>query len=568
MRVAFGGGLAFERPMEVVRAASGAEARAALQRCDEALDAGYSIAGYLSYELGAELAGLNYRTPDSGLLCIGIYATQTTLNTTRGATEFVAGPLLSRMPRSSPTAPPVGYVEAIDRIRDLIRDGDAYQVNYTLPFDFTFRGDPLAYYLCLAQASRARYCAYVEDEDFAIASISPETFLQFDGKHLTARPMKGTAARDRESELLLPKNRAEHVMIVDLLRNDLQRICDNVSVDRLFDVERYPELATMTSTISGTLRARTPLLAILEATFPCGSVTGAPKRAAMQTIGALECWPRGVYTGSIGYLTPERTGAWNVAIRTAQLDLKRGSGRIDVGGGIVADSRAASEWDEVLLKAQFASAAVSPFDLLETFRMGDIDAHLRRLQTSAAAFGIVADVDEARRALRGAAGNRDVLVRLRLNSEGVRVHSEDVAAEPGSLRVWIGSVRVFSGDPMVPHKTSLRNAYDAAYAEALANGCSEGILQNERGEITEGSRTNVFVKRGDVLLTPPLACGLLPGILRERLLEQGEAVEGVLYPNDLIAGETYVGNSARGLMRAEVYAVRTQCSGMTLEVRA
>lgn len=568
MRVAFTGGRAFERPTEVLRAATGAEARAALQRCDEALDAGYCIAGYLSYELGAELAGLNYRTPERGLLCIGIYARQAKLDLACGGAEFAAGPLLPRMAPNVSTAPPAVYAEAIGRIRDLICDGDVYQVNYTLPFDFIFRGDPLAYYLRLARPSGSRYCAYVEDEDWAIASISPELFLRFDQRQLTARPMKGTAARDRESELLLPKNRAEHVMIVDLLRNDLQRICDDVHVAQLFEVERYPALATMTSTISGTLRARTPMLAILEATFPCGSVTGAPKRAAMQTIGALERWPRGAYTGSIGYLTPDRTGSWNVAIRTAQLDLKRGSGRIDVGGGIVADSHPDSEWAEVLLKAQFAAAAISPFDLLETFRIGDIDAHLRRLRTSAAAFGIAADGGELRRVAEIAASKRDVVVRLRLNSEGARAQSEDFAAETGSLRVWISSVRVFSDDPMIRHKTSFREAYDAAHAEASAHGCTEGILQNERNEITEGSRTNVFVKRGALLVTPPLACGVLPGILRERLIEQGAAVEGLLYADDLIEGETYVGNSARGLMRAEVHCARDQRSGLTLGVRS
>lgn len=539
----------------MLRAYDTVEARAALRRCDEALDDGYYIAGYLGYELGSALAGLRYRRPDSGLLRIGIYASQRHADWAPAGGAFSAGPLLPRIPSTVFSAAPPAYTEAIGRIRDLIRDGDVYQVNYTLPFDFAFRGDPLGYYKRLVQTSRARHCAYVEDADRAVASISPEAFLEFEGRRVTARPMKGTAALDREHELHSPKNRAEHVMIVDLLRNDLQRICDDVRVERLFEIERYPTLATMTSTISGSLRGDTPLTEILEATFPCGSVTGAPKRAAMQTIGLLEQWPREAYTGSIGYLTPQRNGAWNVAIRTAQLDLKRGSGRIDVGGGIVADSLADEEWAEVMLKAHFARPAISPFDLLETFRVSDAEAHLGRLRRSARAFAIAVDDGALDRAVAAAADKPGTVLRVRVNSEGgIRVQPEEFVKEAEPLRVCMTSQRVFSDDPALRHKTSWRDAYDAAFAEASAHGCSEGILGNERGEVTEGSRTNVFVKRGATLVTPACACGVLPGVLRQKLLDAGEAIEGVLYENDLIQGEMYVGNSSRGLMRAALHS--------------
>lgn len=458
-----------------------------------------------------------------------------------------------------------GYRQAIEAIQTAIRDGEVYQVNYTLPFDFAFAGAPFDAYCRLAKSSQAGYCAYVEDGDRALLSFSPELFLRFDGRRLITKPMKGTAPPDAAADLNNAKNRAEHLMIVDLLRNDLHRVCDGVNVDELFAIERYPTFATMTSTISGTLRPETSLSDVFRATFPCGSVTGAPKRAAMAHIKRFEPESREIYTGTIGYLTPQRQGWWNVAIRTLQIDRALGNGRLDAGGGIVSDSRAEDEWREVLLKTAFATPAFEDFACLETLRCGpqpsDLNAHLARLRASAAHFAISFDETGLRRSLAALnALPQSALVRIRLTPDG----TASLAAEPlpnGSdgVTITLSEERVRAGDPMLQYKTSWRPSHDAAAECARRTGSFDALLRNERDELTEGSRTNLFLRIGGTLYTPPLSCGVLPGILRNALVRSGKAVERVLYENDLrTADEILVGNSARGLLKVQLASERNR----------
>jgi para-aminobenzoate synthetase / 4-amino-4-deoxychorismate lyase len=447
------------------------------------------------------------------------------------------------------------YDASVHHLLSRIRDGEVYQVNYTVPFDVGFAGADTELFAFLAERSAAPYCAHLEHERISLVSFSPELFLEFDGDRITTKPMKGTAQPSREDELRSEKNRAEHLMIVDLLRNDLHRVCSHVEVSRLFEIERYPTFATMTSTITGKLRSMS-FDAVIRATFPCGSVTGAPKRAAMQHIERIENEPRGFYTGSIGYLSPKRQGWWNVAIRTLQFECGKPAARFDAGGGIVSDSTASGEWSELFLKSRFLEAAGDDFVLIETLRSGAdsqvVEAHLARLTSSAEAFGWTIDHDD----LLGRIRSFDSLpsphlVRLLVHRGGAAIDVKPIEAQADPVRICLSRLRVRSDDPLLRHKTSWRAVHDAVAKEATTQGCFDAILANERGELTEGSRTNLFVELEGRLYTPALAGGLLPGILRARLLDERRVVEATLRPRDLqVADALYVGNSARGMLRA------------------
>ncbi|MBP6014842.1 MAG: aminodeoxychorismate synthase component I [Alphaproteobacteria bacterium] len=457
----------------------------------------------------------------------------------------------------------------VERVRQLIGDGDVYQVNLT----FKLRGaagDPFATYAALRAKARSGACSFLRFGDEDVLSFSPELFFAVRGGRIFARPMKGTVGREpdvagdemRRADLVSDeKQRAENLMIVDLLRNDLARVSvpGSVTVTDLFSVETYPRFHTMTSGIEATLQRGVSFARILPALFPCGSVTGAPKIRAMEIIRELEDEPRGVYCGAVGYLTRE-TMAFNVAIRT--LTLRDGRAEMGVGGGIVWDSEPAAEYAECLLKARFLTEAEAPFRLIETLRWTAacgfhlIERHLQRLRASSRYFGFVFDEAVIRRALQAAVAGREGVQRVRLTL-GPRGDTE-VEAVPIALSdtVWryaMAPVPMQSGDWRVHHKTTQRDIYDSALK---ASGCDEVVFVNERGEVTEGSRTNVFLERDGVWLTPPLSSGLLDGCLRRELIENGpqRVREQVLRPDDLGTGTVWFGNALRGLIRGEAVA--------------
>ena len=346
----------FAHPEQLFAAYTQKDAWAILGQVETLRARGFAIAGFLSYELGYSCVELpepahHTRSPDVPYLVLGAFSNVTTPPQHTDAQDpFIASKL---HPRISSAA----YRAAFSEIVAGLYLGNFYQINLSVPFDFTYRGDPSAGFTKLLQATNAPYAAFLRYYDTALLSLSPELFLRFDGKTITTKPMKGTASLDAIETLQSAKNRAEHVMIVDLLRNDLSIVCERVAVEHLFDVEQYPTFATMTSTISGILAPHTQFADIVRALFPCGSITGAPKRAAMQTIGRLERHARNAYCGSIGYLLPDGRGEWNVAIRTVQLDCSRGVGRLDLGGGIVADSKSDDEWRELEIKGRFFETA-------------------------------------------------------------------------------------------------------------------------------------------------------------------------------------------------------------------
>jgi para-aminobenzoate synthetase/4-amino-4-deoxychorismate lyase len=541
----------FEGPVRTWAPHSFDGALAALHEAQRALDDGYWIAGGITYEFGAGLHGVDVRGHEEPLLVLGAF--HEPAPDTAGADGFFAmSAPLSRISREA-------YDAAIAGLLQSIYDGEVYQVNYTVPFDVGFCGEPLALYRRLCERASVPYAVFMEYGGTAVVSISPELFLRFEGDRITAKPMKGTTALDRIAELHGEKNRAEHLMIVDLLRNDLHRFCREVSVDRLFQIERYPTFATMTSQIHGRTRARAQFAEAILATFPCGSVTGAPKRAAIEHIARFEQHARGFYTGTMGYMSPDGRGWWNVPIRTLQLrvrDTGACRARYDCGGGIVSDSNAQDEWNEILLKSRFLQPACEDFGILETLRCGpggsDVEAHLLRLRKTARAFNIPLDVNTVRERIAHTANGVPSMLRIRACRDCVSVTSED-AGEHDAVDVCYSAERVDSSDPMLRFKTAWRPVHERARREAAERDCFDALLCNERGEITEGARTNVFARLDGTLYTPPLSCGVLPGILRTRLVSEGQAVERVLTRTDLDRAQAvFVGNSARGLLPARI----------------
>jgi len=462
------------------------------------------------------------------------------------------------------------YAAALDAIKAAIARGDTYQANYTFPLRAGFEGDPWALFAALSAAQRADFGAYLDLGRFVICSASPELFFRLDGDRILSRPMKGTAPRGlttaadraqidwlRRSE----KNRAENVMIVDMIRNDLGRVArvGSVAVPDLFAVERYPTLLQMTSTV--TARTDAALTDILAAAFPCASITGAPKKRTMALLTALEPQSRGVYTGAIGAILPGRRAQFNVAIRTVVLDRARGAAVYGVGSGIVWDSDAAAEFEECRLKTRVLSVPPArPFRLLESLRWTPAEGyalreeHLRRLADSAEYFGYplalaatAARLDALAAGLAGPAK-----VRLLVDAAGqIEAEARPLAdgALPQPARLGLARQPVSSADVWLYHKTTRREVYEAA--RAGRPDCDAVALWNERGELTEATASNLVLVLDGRAWTSPVSAGLLAGTLRARLLAAGEITERTLTPGDLTRAEgIWLINSVRGWQAA------------------
>jgi para-aminobenzoate synthetase/4-amino-4-deoxychorismate lyase len=555
--------LEFPAPAGVLEARDSAAIPALLSEADRAIAAGAWIAGYLSYEAGGAFS-LPTRPADPDgppLVWLGVFD----------------GPAEREWPRAAPGPAPAtrwqpaldasAHARAVARIQARIAAGDTYQANFTFPVTGALEEEPLALFARLVATQRPRHAAYLDLGRFAIASASPELFFRVEGGIVEARPMKGTAPRgrtaaeDAERACALrgsEKERAENLMIVDMLRSDLGRVAEvgGVEVLSLFDVEAYPTLLQMTSTV----RARAggaALSRLLSALFPCASVTGAPRVRTMEILASEEATPRGVYTGAIGWAAPDGRAAWSVAIRTAVADRERGRVVYGVGSGIVADSTAGAEYAECLLKARILEEA--PFALVETFAFlpGEgfrhLDGHLTRLAGSARHFAFPFDGRRVQQALREtAAGAREsTRVRLLLHADGgVEVQTEPLAPPPSVRpRVGLAARPVDPSSTWLYHKTTRREVYDEA--RASRPDCDEVLLWNDRGEVTECSAANVVIEAAGARLTPPVSCGLLPGVERARVLAEGRAREAVVRLADLRAGQRlWLASSLRGVREA------------------
>lgn len=563
--------LLFERPEAIITAAGAAGMDRALAAIEGELARGRHVAGWLSYEAGyalqPRLKALDWKAGHCPLLWFGVFASPRAVARAAlaPAGRAYAGPLRHEWDKAA-------YLAHFRRAHDYIEAGDIYQANLSFRARFAFAGDPLALYLRLRDRAEARHCAYVDTGDEQILSLSPELFFSLSPRgEIVARPMKGTAARgaageaDERAKARLAhsgKDRAENLMIVDLMRNDIGRVAEigSVGVRDLFAVETYPTLHTMVSTVTARLTPDTGPAALVKALFPCGSVTGAPKIRAMEIIRELEQSPRAAYCGAIGHFAPDGAARFNVAIRT--LTVAKGQGELGIGGAVVHESDGAAEYAECLLKARYFEVARRPLLLIETLRYSPRDGfvrlgrHLARMAGSAEKLGFRFAKGEAIAALEEEvyAATHDMRVRVTLDEEGTfAVSSAPLDKAPAQWRVRLSEHTMQSADVLLRHKTDWREDYERDLRRAAAEGFDEVLYRNERGELTEGSRSNLFVRLDGQLVTPPVACGLLDGCLRQEMLENGQCREAVLDDDDLArADEICMGNSLRGLIRARL----------------
>jgi len=542
------------------------------QRLENYSRRGYWLAGYFSYEFGYFLEGAHRslrggsKTP---LAWVGVCKKPIEISNKGKINQKYPRPSLDKfsyeIKNIRPNISQKEYAQKIKKIKYYLEQGLTYQVNFTFKEKFDFKGGVVNLYLDLRKSQPTSYAALINTNEEKILSLSPELFYRIDKSKIIARPMKGTIKRgeteeeDSRSKTDLGKSkkvRAENLMIVDLLRNDLGRISELVRTPKLFNIEKHPTLYQMTSTIEGKLRKNLRLKEVFSSLFPCGSVTGAPKIKTMELIKKLEKEPRGVYTGAIGYISPKAKCCFSVAIRTVQI--KKNKGELGIGGGIVYDSKAKAEYEEALLKAKFFRDGLEKIGLIESILWDKnkgyflLNLHLKRLGKSARHFSYPYREKEIKKKLKEAVlgESRNLKVRLALNSDGsINIKKEPIRKTLAPIKIRISERKIDSKDKFLYHKTTKRDFYNQERKKGLAKGYFETIFLNERGELSEGTISNIFILKNKRLYTPPIKSGLLPGVLREHLLREGKAKEKVLYLKDFkTADKVYVGNSVRGLL--------------------
>lgn len=570
------------------------------RKLESFLGRGYWAAGFFSYELGYAFEDFKAKNRFGfPLIWIGIFKQPLIFDHRRG--QFLnkkAEPFFSH--KVNPASgyclkdikfnkTPIGYTRDIKRIKDNIAKGFTYQVNYTLKCKFKFHGSRLSLYNNLRNNQPVAYSAFIKDRQFSILSFSPELFFRKEGRIITTRPMKGTISRgknkrqDQEQVSRLrgsPKDKSENIMIVDLLRNDLGRISevDSVRATELYSIEKYKTLFQMTSTVRARLKSELSLYGLFKSIFPSGSVTGAPKIRTMGIIRQLEREERGVYTGAIGFFKPNRDAVFNVAIRTLILEGK--SGQMGIGSGIVYDSKPLKEHKECRLKAMFfellgkRSLQVSSgrgkekYELIETMKWSKktgfslLAYHLDRLRASAEYFNFSFNEKEIKAKLCriNKRLNKQFSYRLRLllNREGrINLGYQRIKEiQEGFIpEISFSRQRMYSKNVFLYHKTTNRAIYEKQYNMARKNGLWDVIFENEKGEVTEGAISNIFIRKGRMYYTPPVRCGLLSGVYRQYFIKKNSRLvkEKVLRRKDLIKAEAiFLTNALRGMMRVRL----------------
>ena len=568
---------------EVICARRADEVLPALARIEALAGEGWHLAGHIAYEAGlaleprlAPLAAARSGA-DGPLVWFGAFrgyetiaAAQMPLWLAENAGDAASiGPL-------EPQLSPGAYRAAFDALQQAIADGDIYQANLSFPLAGGWQGDPIALYAAIRPAAGAGHGGIVHDGSHWLLSFSPELFFALKDGAALARPMKGTRPRGRlpaedarmAAELAASaKDRAENLMIVDLLRNDLSRVAQpgSVRVENAFAIETYPTLHTMVSTVRARMQRGKGAVDLIRALFPCGSITGAPKIRAMELLAGVERDARGPYCGSIGRIDSSGEAAFNVAIRTLRLtpgENGRGRAVLGVGGAIVADSEWLAEWRECLVKGGFVRNSAAGFDLIETMAFTPdqgvplLELHLERIKASAAELGFSFDRHAVRNAIQALCFDAEGPAKLRLAVSRSGAYCLELAELPSSLpdpaTCAVLRLPLDAGDWRLRHKQSDRGFYEEALAAARAAGAHEALFLRDDGLVTEGSFTNLFVERDGILLTPPLSLGLLPGVLRRSLIEQGKAREAELRLDDLANG-FFIGNALRGLTAARLH---------------
>jgi para-aminobenzoate synthetase/4-amino-4-deoxychorismate lyase len=568
----------FSSPIKILKAKTIEDVIPVINEVEKSLSKGYYVAGYLTYEAGRAFdAALKTRDLDSEPYAwFGIY---TSVKEFCFLDEIVKN---SQGLNFKPSIEKAAYINALKRVKDYIYNGDIYQANYTFKSIFKdIKSLPIDLYdlfIYLMKEHPVPYGVYLNTGDSQIVSLSPELFFEKNGSRIISSPMKGTAARklsyfddiNAGEELAKDsKNCAENLMIVDMVRNDLGRICQigSVKVESLFKIKTFRTVHQMVSDISGKLRKNISLCDILKALFPAASITGAPKVRAMEIINELEVEPRKVYTGSIGCFLPKGDMCLNVAIRTilgSDKDFELG-----IGSGIVADSLAESEWNECILKSSFSKLENINFDLLETilWQSGKgfvlLEEHCERLHNSCKYLQWKCSKSSLKNELysifdKGIANKKkNYRVRLLFSLfSGIRVECfeiQNIGWNTKCAKVYISSICTSSDDFFLYHKTTNRGVYDIAFRNSIDKGFDEVLFMNEKGELTEGAISNIFILLGGIWYTPELGCGLLPGIWRQKMIKEFNACEKVLFLEDLYnADKVFIGNSVRGGVFASI----------------
>ena len=554
----------YHNPIEIIRADTPQEIDAAFARLKRAHEAGHYLAGYISYELGLtfedKLTPLLPETYGHPLLCFGVF---------KDYSAHIPAPLLyTSEPKGVSLRPEwneADYLKRFKQVQAYLRAGDCYQINLTFPMRGTYEGDPLALYASLRHRQLAKYGGFIRLGGPDLLSLSPELFFKKDGMSMSMRPMKGTLKRNpdpakdkalREGMAADSKSRAENLMIVDLLRNDLSRLSKpgSVEVPELFSLETYPTLHQMTSRVVSELREGTSFRELFQNLFPCGSVTGAPKIRAMEIIDELEDAPRGAYCGALGYVDPNGEACFNVAIRTLSLNGNKVS--YHVGSGIVLDSDGVDEYAECLLKADVLKRPAPffietlYFDHVEGYR--HIGRHLARLSNAINNPGLMEAVINALAAYTPL--NNPARIRMTADQSGdIKITDTAFTALNAPLKVMASKYRLTPALQNTDHKISSRDFYDGERTRLKTeHDIDEVLFANDKGKLCDGSFTTIFIEKDGQLLTPALEAGLLPGILREHMIATAQATEACLTLDDAkTADAIYVGNSLRGLMPAK-----------------
>lgn len=573
----------FAAPRELFVARRAGEVADVLAAADAARqEQGGHLAGYIAYEAGLAMEERLHPLADTRggaagpLVWLGLFDDPEIIPAA-DMPEWLAA-RADGTASIGPLAPQISvgaYQEAFARLQEAIAAGDIYQANLTFPLAGAARGDPLALYAAIRPDAAAGYGGLIFDGSDWLLSFSPELFFSLKGRSARVKPMKGTRPRgsdprlDRELAEELAgstKDKAENLMILDLMRNDLSRVAEagSVTVHDPFTVETYPTVHQMVSTVTATLQEGKGAMDMLRALFPCGSITGAPKIRAMELIGEVERDSRGPYCGAIGRIGPDGDAAFNVVIRTVRLtpgENRQHKAVLGVGGAIVADSAPMTEYREAIIKGAFARGKAGGHDLIETMRFDPedgialLEGHLQRLTRSAEVLGFSFDRHLARNRIQALCFELDTPSKLRLLLARSGAMALDAAPMPELLAEPVACIALphptVAHDWRLAHKTTDRSFYEEALAIARKSGAAEALLVRDDGAICEGSWTSIFVERDGKLLTPPLSLGLLPGVLRASLIEEGRAEEAVLTLDDL-AGGFVIGNALRGLMPAKL----------------
>lgn len=544
--------LHFSDPEEVVIVAYGGDVAHALTRLESALSSGRYIAGFLSYELASKLdsALVVHYDDQFPQLCFGIYK------------KCIRSVNLPQKESSSyqigtwqPSTSHKKYLNDIKKIKNYIAQGDTYQVNYTMQLKSSFSGDAYSFFKDLTAHQKADYAAFVEMANFKICSVSPELFFRLEKNRILARPMKGTSQRGmtlKEDKIMqrallnAPKEQAENLMIVDMIRNDLGRVAQNgsVKVEKLFESRKYPTIWQMTSDVTATTESG--FKELVYALFPCASITGAPKPKTMEIINKLEQEPRKIYTGSIGYFAPDGKAQFNVAIRTALIEKDKKTIQYGVGSGVVWDSDAESEYKECFVKARILKEKQPAFNLLETMLLEENghlflkNYHLERLAKSAEYFDFKLDMLQLEKRLSSFHSNNPKPAKIRLLIEkrgSAQVEILPIEENEDVIDTAFAKSVLDKNTPFIYHKTTFRQPYAHAVEEAKRLNLKDLILLNSRGEVCETIIGNIVIQVGETFFTPPVTVGLLEGTFRQFLLDNGKLKEKVLFPNHILTAD-------------------------------